>query len=325
MTLTGVDSDQIQSVLESAERISVVSHERPDGDAVGSLLGLVLSLQLAGKEVTPVLTDGVPNRFDFLPGASTVAHQISADCDALIFLDCSEAERAGFSTHEFPRPVDVNIDHHPTNTRFGQSNLVEDQRAATTEILYAWLPRWGLPLTAGVASCLLTGLVTDTIGFRTPSVSPDVLRTAADLVELGADLADIYDRSLGRNSVLSLRYWGRGLSHLTAKDGVIWSSLSLEDRSAVAYPGSDDADLINVLTTADEYRVALVFVEQAGQKVKISWRSRPGVDVSRIATSFGGGGHQRAAGAMVEGTLDEVRDRVLLATLEHTNAQPQED
>ncbi len=325
MDLTGVNSDPIQSILESTERISVVSHERPDGDAVGSLLGLALSLQLAGKEITPVLTDGAPSRFDFLPGASSVAHHIPSDCDALIFVDCSEAERAGFSAQEFPRPVDVNIDHHPTNTRFGRFNLVEDERAATAEILYAWLPRWGLPLSKDVAVCLLTGLVTDTIGFRTPSVSPDVLRAAADLVEQGADLADIYDRSLGRNSIVSMRYWGRGLSNLTAKDGAIWSSLSLEDRSAVDYPGPDDADLINVLTTADEYRVALVFVEQAGGKVKISWRSRPGVDVSLIATSFGGGGHQRAAGAMVEGTLEEVRDRVLLATLEQIKAQPQED
>lgn len=321
MDLMRVESDPIQAVLESAARISVVSHERPDGDAVGSLLGLTLSLQLAGKEVTAILSDGVPTRFNFLPGATSVSHHFPSECDALILVDCSEAERAGFNAGDFPRPVDVNIDHHPTNTCFGRFNLVEDERAATTEILHRWMPRWGLPVDEDVAACLLTGLVTDTIGFRTPSVSADVLRAAADLVGMGADLAEIYDRSLGRNSVVSLRYWGRGLSNLTASDGIILSSLSLEDRAAVAYPGPDDADLINVLTTADEYKVALVFVEQAGGKVKISWRSRPGVDVSLIASSFGGGGHQRAAGAMVEGSLEDVRDRVLRATLEQINAQ----
>jgi phosphoesterase RecJ-like protein len=142
-------------------------------------------------------------------------------------------------------------------------------------------------------------------------------------MEHGADLAEIYDLALGRNSIVSLRYWGRGLLSLNADQGLIWSSLSLEDRAAVAYPGPDDADLINVLTSADAYRVAIVFVEQVGDKVKISWRSRPGVDVSTIATVFGGGGHHRAAGAMVEGSLPEVQERVLRTTREQMREQTQ--
>jgi phosphoesterase RecJ-like protein len=322
MTATmGADQDQAAAMMKSAERVAVVSHERPDGDAVGSLLSLTLSLTMAGKEVVPVLSDGVPSRFNFLPGSARVKHHLPNDCDLLIAVDSSDLERLGFQPAEIPRVVDLNIDHHPTNTGFGRINLVEDERASTTEILHAWLPRWGLPTNAEVATCLLTGLVTDTIGFRTTSVSAGVLRAAADLVEQGADLSEIYDRSLGRNSIEGLRYWGRGLSTLSTAEGVIWSSLSLEDRAAAGYPRPDDADLVNILTTAGDYEVALVFVEQAREKVKISWRSRPGVDVAHIAASFGGGGHQRAAGALVEGALKDVVDRVLQVTMKEIQAQ----
>ena len=317
----GAEQDQIAAMLSSAEQVVVIGHERPDGDAVGSLLSLTLSLTMAGKEVVPVLCDGVPSRFNFLPGSARVKHHLPAERDLLIAVDSSDFERLGLQPGEIPQVVDLNIDHHPTNTRFGRINLVEDERASTTEILHAWLPRWGLPINAEVATCLLTGLVTDTIGFRTPSVSAGVLKAAADLVEQGADLPEIYDRSLGRNSIEGLRYWGRGLSTLSTAEGVIWSSLSLEDRAAAEYPGPDDADLINVLTTADDYQVALVFVEQAREKVKISWRSRPGVDVAHIATSFGGGGHQRAAGALVEGALKDVVGRVLQVTMKEIQAQ----
>ncbi|MEJ2011541.1 MAG: bifunctional oligoribonuclease/PAP phosphatase NrnA [Anaerolineales bacterium] len=311
------DPVQIKGVLDTAQAITIVTHERPDGDAVGSLLGLTRALQLAGKDILPVLRDGVPGRFSFLPGAGEVSKKLPAASELLIFVDCSEPERSGFSPDELPRAVDLNIDHHPTNTDFGRINLVEPKRASTTEILKVHLPAWGIPLDHDVATCLLTGLVTDTIGFRTGSVSPAVMREAAELMQAGADLSDIYDRALNRRDLVSMRYWGRGLSNLQQEDGLIWTTLSLEDRRAVGYPGPDDADLINILTTADDFQIALIFVEQNAGEVKISWRSHPGVDVSGIATDFGGGGHAQAAGAMVEGTLDEVQQRVLEATRRH--------
>jgi phosphoesterase RecJ-like protein len=312
-----IDSLQIRGALDTAQAITIVTHERPDGDAVGSLLGMTRALQLAGRIVTPVLRDGVPGRFAYLPGAGEVSKKPPAESELLIFVDCSEAERSGFAPDELPRLVDINIDHHPTNTDFGRINLVEPERAATTEILKVHLPDWGLTIDQEVATCLLTGLVTDTIGFRTGSVSPGVLREAADLMGAGADLPDVYDRALNRRDLVSMRYWGRGLSKLQREDGVIWTALSLEDRRAVGYPGPDDADLINILTTADNFQVALIFVEQSEGTVKISWRSHPGVDVSGLATAFGGGGHAQAAGAMVQGKLEDVQRRVLEATRRH--------
>ena len=312
-----IDPVQIKGALESAQHITVVTHERPDGDAIGSLLGLARALRLEREGVLAVLRDGMPGRFEFLPESGEVSRKLPSVTDLIILVDCSEAERSGFLPTDFPRTIDLNIDHHPTNTNFGQMNLVEPARASTTEILQVHMEEWGLKIDTGVAECLLTGLVTDTIGFRTGNVSPEVLRVAGELMQAGANLSEIYDRALNRRDLISMRYWGRGLSHLEQKNGIIWTSLSLDDRKAVGYPGPDDADLINILTTADDFQVALIFVEQSDGAVKVSWRSHPDVDVSEIATSFGGGGHAQAAGAVVAGGLDEVQRRVLEATRRH--------
>jgi phosphoesterase RecJ-like protein len=305
---------ELKGKLDSAQRPAVVSHVRPDGDAVGSLLAVSEALRSVGKEATPVLVSGVPRAFTFLEGAASVQTRLPEDPDLLIAVDCSDFERTGLTFERLPRPIDVNIDHHPTNEQFAAYNLVDPRAAATTEILYAWLPEMGLPLADSVVASLMTGLVTDTIGFRTSSVTPASLRVAADLLELGAPLQDIYEKALSRMSFVAASYWGAGLSQLERQDDVVWATLSLADRRRVGYPGSDDADLVNVLTTIEDATVVVVFVEQPKQQVKISWRSKPGIDVSHLATQFGGGGHAAAAGAMIDGGLDDVRRRVLEAT-----------
>jgi len=305
---------ELKGKLDSAQRPAIVSHVRPDGDAVGSLLAVSEALRSVGKEATPVLVSGVPRAFTFLEGAASVQTRLPEDPDLLIAVDCSDFERTGLTLERLSRPIDVNIDHHPTNEQFAAYNLVDPRAAATTEILYAWLPEMGLPLGDSVVASLMTGLVTDTIGFRTSSVTPASLRVAADLLELGAPLQDIYERALSRMSFVAASYWGAGLSQLERQDSVVWATLSLADRRRVGYPGSDDADLVNVLTTIEDATVVVVFVEQPKQQVKISWRSKPGIDVSHLATQFGGGGHAAAAGAMIDGGLDDVRQRVLEAT-----------
>jgi len=296
---------QVQAAGErivQATHIGVLTHERPDGDALGSLLAFSLAMEQLGKRATPVLIEGMPGRFRFLPGSKKVVKTPPAAADLLVILDCSDPERTGFAPTSLPRPIEINIDHHPTNTHFAAVNLVREEAAATTELLCEVLPLWGVELEPPIATNLLTGLITDTIGFRTHNVRPETLETAADLMRLGAPLAQLYERSLHRRSFVSARYWGMGLSRLARQDGIVWTSLTLDDRRAVGYPGSDDADLINILSTIEEARVAIIFVEQPGAKVKVSWRC------------FGGGGHEQAAGATLEGSLEEVTARVLAAT-----------
>jgi len=305
-----------RAAIDRADRIVVLSHERPDGDAVGSLLALTLALRRSGKAVHPALLGGLPNRYAFLPGADLVEKSLPEACDLLIMVDCAAHDRTGFAEEALPRRPDLNIDHHPTNTAFAAINLVDPQAAATTEILYQALAPWSLELTTEVATNLLAGLLTDTIGFRTSSTRAFSMRMAADLLERGAPLMELYDRAISRMSLVAARYWGRGLARLAHEDGLVWTSLTLEDRKAVGYSGADDADLVNVLMTIDEARAVVLLVEQPGGKVKISWRAEPGIDVSAIATQFDGGGHKPAAGAMLTGSLAEVEEKVLAATRE---------
>lgn len=304
----------LQSLFSAAQQILIVSHVRPDGDAIGSLLGLGLALQNAGKSVQMILTDGVPRSFRHLVGSQLVQRRPTSDYDLSVVVDCSDLLRIGDLGEGFT--PDIVIDHHITNQAFGRFNLVEPEAVATAAILTQHLPEWGLEITQPAAAALLTGLVADTIGFRTSNMTPHALRLAADLMEKGADLPELYQQALVRRSFEAVCYWGQGLTHIQRKDRLVWTTLSLQDRQRASYFGNDDADLVNVLSGIDDADVAVMFIEQRDDKVKVSWRAQPGVDVSKIAFSFGGGGHAAAAGAEIQGSLEEVQNRVLSATQE---------
>lgn len=308
--------EQIKERLGAAQNILIASHVRPDGDAIGSLIGLGVALQNAGKNVQMVLADGVPTNFRYLDGSERVQKEVQGEFDTFISVDCADFKRLGkiFESYEAP---DINIDHHITNQLFGKINLIEGQDVATASLLTRHLPAWGYEITQPVAAALLTGIITDTLGFRTSNMTPDALRVAADLMETGVDLTEIYMKSLVHRSYPAARYWGVGLSNLESSDGIVWSTLSLSERMACGYTGNDDADLINMISAIDGHKVGMIFVEQAGGHVKISWRAlEKGIDVSTVANHFNGGGHVAAAGADIPGTLGEVQDLVLMTTKE---------
>jgi phosphoesterase RecJ-like protein len=299
--------------VNEASNIVILSHIRPDGDAVGSVLGLGLSLQQAGKTVQMILLDGLPGSFRHLPGADRVRTSVEMPYDMAIIVDCSDLERIGEALQPGTVP-DLNIDHHATNLNFAQINLVDDKAVSTTAILTELLPHFGLDITAPVASALLTGLITDSLGFRTPGMSSNALRLAADLTDAGADLPALYYMALTRRSFESARLWGTGLANLTREDGLVWTSVSLAERKAIHYPGLDDADLVNMLPTIDGVKIAVIFLEQPDGRVKISWRSKQGYDISDLALQYGGGGHKNAAGASLDGPFNSVKERVLAST-----------
>jgi bifunctional oligoribonuclease and PAP phosphatase NrnA len=307
-------------LLKEAQRILIISHIRPDGDAIGSLLGLGLSLHNTGKDVQMVSADGIPASYRHLPGSNLVDKQPNGHFEAIVLVDCADMERVGEVIKDYPTP-DINIDHHPTNTHYARLNLVDSNAVATAEILAENLSALGLWINQEVATALLTGLITDTLGFRTNNVTPKSLRISADLMEKGADLPGLYYRSLVQRPFEAVRYWGAGLSQLKREDRIVWTSLSLEDRKAAGYSGRDDADLVNILTTINDIDLVMIFIEQDNGRVKVSWRSRPGFDVSKIAQYFGGGGHISAAGAEVDGTVEEVQERVLKATRKLTDSR----
>ena len=306
----------VKSRLETGDKILIASHVRPDGDAVGSLLGMGLALQDAGRNIQMVLTDGVSSSFKHLEGSERVKTKIEGTFDTFITVDCADFKRTG-RLFETLGPPDINIDHHATNEKFGKLNLIEGKEVATSAILTNYLPVWGYKITKAIAAALLTGIITDTLGFRTSNVTPESMRQVATLMETGVDMPDLYMRGLVRRSFEAARYWGGGLSKLERKDGMVLGTLTIEDRKAAGYSGNDDADLINIISAIDGFKVGLIFVEQPKDRVKISWRALvTGIDVSQVAQQFGGGGHAAAAGADVDGSLNEIKKTVIKRTKE---------
>lgn len=301
-------------MLRNAQSILLVSHIRPDGDALGSLTGMGLALQAAGKQVQMLLVDGVPSALRFIEGCRQVTREVKTQPDLRVVLDCSDLARTGLEW-EPANPPDLNIDHHITNLNFARVNLVLPEAVATSAILAERLERWGFPITPQAANALLAGVVSDTLGFRTSNISPAALELAAGLMQKGADLPEVYNQALMRRSFDAARLWAAGLGRLQRENGLLWTALTLEDRIKVNYPGNDDADLINFLATIEDATIAVIFVEQKEGMVKVSWRALPGVNVSNIALRFGGGGHPAAAGAMIAGTLEAVQEQVLAETL----------
>ncbi|MBC8509871.1 MAG: bifunctional oligoribonuclease/PAP phosphatase NrnA [Anaerolineales bacterium] len=304
---------EAKQILQNAHNILITSHIRPDGDAVGSLLAIGLALLDADKTVQMVLEDGVPKSFRHLRGSDLIKKRPEGEFDAIVVVDCSDLDRTGKVLRKFPTP-DISIDHHITNLDFARVNLVDTAAPATAEMLAAYIPAFGLKITRSIAEALLTGLITDTIGFRTTSMRSNALRTAADLMDLGPNLPDLYQKALISRSFEAARYWGAGLNTLEHDNRMVWATLDLEARKSTNYPGSDDADLVNILTTIKNTDIAVIFIEQHKDRVKVSWRARSGFDVSSVAMQFGGGGHKPAAGATIEGNLFDVKADVLKAT-----------
>lgn len=312
-------TEEINKRLDGAQKVLIVSHVRPDGDAIGSLLGLGLALRDAGKSVQMVLVDGVPSSYKYLEGSELIKKEPIEEHDTFITVDCADFKRVGKIFENFGQP-DINIDHHKTNEKFGKLNLIEADEVATAAILTTHLPAWGLKITKAIAAALLTGILTDTLGFRTSNTTPEALRQSATLMETGVNMSDIYMRALVNKTYPAARYWGAGLSSLQSKNGIVWGTLTLADRKASGYSGNDDADIINMISSIEGNKVGMIFVEQSDNHVKISWRAlQTGIDVSQVAKYFQGGGHAAAAGADIEGSLNEVQQEVLNKTYEMLN------
>lgn len=299
--------------IQEAQDIVLVSHVRPDGDAVGSVLGLGLALQDAGKRPRLILADGVPENLHHLPGADQVENYAEPPWDLLVALDCSDPRRLGPAVDPAITP-DINIDHHITNLDFGRINLVDAKSVATVAILVDLIPEWGLQIRQQAAAALLTGLITDTLGFRTPSMNSHAFRLAAQLVDIGAPLPDLYRLALIERSFEATRLWGEGLSTIRRDGRIVWATITLDAREKAGYHGLDDAEMVSVLSGIRDHDIFLMFSEQPYGEVKVSWRASPGHDVSNVALDFGGGGHPAAAGATIKGDLDSVQRLVLDAT-----------
>ncbi|GAB4443035.1 MAG: bifunctional oligoribonuclease/PAP phosphatase NrnA [Anaerolineae bacterium] len=307
--------------LAHAQNIVVVCHFDPDGDAIGSLLGLGLALRAMDKAVVLACDDPVPWNLTFLPGSDTVVQALPPGAfDLAVVVDSSDARRVGrVGAEAMARGAPlINIDHHVTNTRFGQVNVVDPDAASASEIVYNLLRAMGHALDADTATCLLTGLVTDTRGFRTANVNQRVLRTAADLMDAGAPLATITQLALDRRSFSALAMMGRALDKVRFEDGVIWSAMDLDEIRALDTNGTGarPRNISSLLNAVDGANVAVFFAEKPDGAVDISMRAKPGFDLTALydegqALHQQGGGHPLASGAEVNAPLATVVSQVV--------------
>jgi phosphoesterase RecJ-like protein len=290
--------DAVRAQIAPAQRILLVTHVGPDGDAIGSLLGLGLLLEAQGKAPTLACQDPVPDSAAFLPGSERIVQSVAGEYDLLISLDCSDPRRMGDVVTDDLSPLPlVNIDHHVTNTYFGAVNWVDPGSVATAQMVLALADAAGWAVTSSVATCLLNGILTDTRSFRTANVDDAAVAAALRLMQAGASLTTITRQALEQRSLASVQLWGEAITHVELDDGVLSAAITQEMCRRWGVSDKEFSGLANFLSGVRE--------------IDISMRSAPEIDVSTVALALGGGGHPQAAGATLHGGLVEVRARVL--------------
>lgn len=309
-----LDWERAGQLLFSAQHVIVLTHIDPDGDAYGSMLGLAAALREMGKQVVTAVDGGLDPAFRFLPGADAVQNQLdSVRADLVIVTDCSDERRmgeVGKAARALGVPL-INVDHHRTNTHFGDAILVDAETVAASEGVLDWLDMLGMRISPAAAQCLLTGIVTDTLCFRTSNVTERVLGKAQRLMQAGGNLGEIVGRTVNRTPAPVFMLWKAVMPKVRLEDHVIWAAISQADFRRAGIHDEDDGHFVSLLMQVDQAYIACVLTElEAG--VDISVRSVPGFDVAALALALGGGGHTQAAGAMLTGlTLAEAEAQVI--------------
>jgi len=310
-------------LIRQADRILVICHVAPDGDAIGSLLGLGRALEKLGKHPVLACADPVPRLYRYLPGQENITAHPQGEFDLVISLDCSDLQRLGAPFKEADvagKPI-INIDHHITNVNFGTVNWVDTSAAATAQMVLELVEYLGVPLDPDMATCLLNGIVTDTQGFRTPNTTPRVVAAALRLMEAGASLPYIAQQVFNRRPISQIRLWARALTEMQLDGRVLWATITPDMRRDCQMTEDGDGGLVGFLVSAVEADVAIVFAQQEDGTVEVSMRAVPGIDVSGVAFSLGGGGHPQAAGCKLQPPLEEAQRRVLQAVKEALRRQ----
>ena len=313
------DVQAIRARLEKAQTVAVFAHIRPDGDSVGSALAVGWALRDMGKTVQFVSEDPIPDRFSFLfqftEEGKNPFRTVPDGADCYILPDISDIGRAGRFFFEHPElKPDLCIDHHVSNIGFASLNWIESESPAACCVLAGLLPQLGAVFTKRISSALLCGIITDTNSFTTSNVTVESLRAAADLVDHGAEIFPISYTAHKEHSISEMELWKIGMNNIHIDGEYIWSVLTKADRDSIGYIGDDDCGFVSYLGDTKGINVAVLFTEVNENETKISWRSLPGFDVSKVAVACGGGGHAAASGATVRGKVADVIPQVLETT-----------
>ncbi len=311
---------QIADLLRTKQRFVVMSHIRPDGDALGCTLAMGLCLQQLGKDVTLWNEDGCLEKFTFLPGNEHVSKPSAEPqkFDVAIVLDTAVKDRAGSCLASVAHAdLWVNIDHHISNPRYADLNFIDSSSPATGQILFELFSQCGLPLTAAMADNLYVAISTDTGSFQYPSTTARTYEIGAELVKLGVRVGELSQRiyeSYPRRRIELLKSLLNNLT-FTSADRVASFSLTQAVSTGLGVLPEDNEGLIDTIRAVQGVVVAAFFEELEDGRVRVSLRSKDAAltDVCKVAQLFGGGGHTLAAGIRMSGPLEAAKQKVLTA------------
>jgi phosphoesterase RecJ-like protein len=311
----------IRSLLEliaAHQTFVVTSHSRPDGDAIGSALGMMHLLDAMGKDVTVSFADDIPATYTWLPGAERIQATLPDRPDVAIVLECDRIERTGYSVEQFQTMnagLMVNIDHHLSGRAYADVNWIDVKACAVGAMIYHLAVASGLPIGSAKASCLYTAVLTDTGGFTYPGTDASTFALAEHLVQCGADSTAIARKVYFSNTVGKIRALGEALCTMQIDRGVAWAWITEKQMDHAGASVEDCEGIVNYLIGIAEVEVAVFLRELQCDSTdnvtyRLSLRSKGKVDVAAVASRFGGGGHREASGCTLEGPLESAIERI---------------
>ncbi len=304
--------DQILEEINQANSIVILTHENPDGDAMGSSLALYQALKNYGKDVDLVIPEH-SRTFDFLPAIDEIKVEGREQYDLAIALDCATIKMLnGFSTYFEEAKMRISIDHHSTNSMFADLNFVNPEAPACAQILIVVLNYFKMEITREIGTCILAGIITDTGGFQYSGVNAETFEFVSWLLEKGVNVSTVYRKVLQtktRSSFELARIASNRLEFFY--DGrVTFTYITKEDEEEVHAEIGDHEGIVETGRAIEGVEVS-IFVRETEKGCKVSTRSNDYVDVSDMCLLFGGGGHQRAAGCLMQGSIEEVKEKLL--------------
>ncbi len=305
--------DEIIGFIRAHNSFVITSHSRPDGDSIGSQLGLALALESIGKSALIVNADPLPQVYSFLPGSEKIrfSDRIEGRYDGVFVLECNDLDRPKLKKLE--GYYIVNIDHHPKTKPFGHLNWVDHSAAAVGEMIYELIKSLHISLTVGIATALYVAILTDTGSFQFSNTRAQSFTIASDLVALGADPSQIAQVVYMTQSVPRLRLLSQVLDTLELHHSgkIAWIRLTQQALKQAGASFTDTEGIVNHPLSLAGVSIVAFFREEAIRLYRISLRSKDHYNVGTVAEHFGGGGHEKAAGLCVQGDFPDVRERVL--------------
>ena len=307
--------DEILNQIQKAESIVILTHESPDGDAIGSSLAMKLALENMGK-ASDVIIPEVPEVFDFLPGRADIKTESNVEkYELAISVDCATEMRiAGKEYFENAKHTIV-IDHHGSNTMFGDFNYVNPVSPACCDILSGIFDYYNVNITKDIGTCLLTGIITDTGGFKYPSTTAETFEFAAELLRKGVNVSDIFKRTMDTMSKATFQLTKKVIDRMEFLENgkVAFTYITKKDIEEVNAKPGDHEGLVNIGRNLNGVEVS-IFIRQSEdeeEQYKVSMRTNGDINASDICLMFGGGGHPRAAGATIKGTVEEIKEKLM--------------